>query len=125
MSLLGNFKGSVLRILIVDDSEFILKIQEALVKKITPDVVTCQSGEEAVAMLKHDSSFDLVLMDMQMPNMLGPEAAQAIRNFNTSVKILALTGNNSLEDNQTCLRAGMNGILHKPLQLDALRSHLN
>lgn len=113
------------KVLLVDDNEFILKIQKALVQKITTNVTTCSSAEEAISLIKADASFEVVLMDMIMPGMSGCEAASVIREFNRSVKIIAVTGNNTPEDKQACKLAGMNGMLSKPLTIDRLQKALS
>lgn len=113
-----------MRVLIVDDNQFILKIQEALVKKITPDVSTCLSGEEAITRLQNHESFDLILMDMLMPGLNGCETSQKIRQFNSSIQIIALTGNYEPEDVEECLKYGMNGMLPKPLNISQLKEML-
>ena len=68
--------------------------------------------------------FDLVFMDMRMPGMDGPSAARAIRASGDQTPIVALTANAFAEDRKTCLDAGMNDHLTKPLEVDALRSAL-
>ena len=69
-----------------------------------------------------DGEFDVVLMDVQMPNMSGLEAAAAIRNLErgtgSHVPIVAMTANAMKGDQERCLEAGMDGYISKPIQPD-------
>jgi len=83
-------------------------------------------GREAVAAVQR-KSYDVVLMDMQMPQMDGISAAAAIRALGAPqchVPIVALTANALVGQREICLAAGMNGFLTKPIQPDALYSEL-
>jgi len=72
--------------------------------------------------------FDLILMDMQMPEMSGLEATTSIRqqesNMGGRVPIIALTANTTPEDRRSCLEAGMDEVLPKPVSLPLLRTLL-
>lgn len=113
-----------LSILMVDDSPILLNIQKKLIEKEGYAVTTATSGKEALCTLKQHR-YDLILMDMQMPEMNGLETAAQVRNLGISTPILALTGNDSHEDKQKCLAQGMNGFVAKPLKMPALIQELN
>lgn len=113
-----------MKILLVDDNAFMLQIQSKIVEKTGVQIVTANNGLTAIEIIKKDS-IDFVLMDMQMPDLSGPETTKKIRTFNTQLPIIALTGNDSNEDKQTCLNAGMNGVLNKPLNLELLKTALS
>jgi CheY-like chemotaxis protein len=70
-------------------------------------------------------AYDLILMDMRMPGMTGPETAQEMRTQGIATPIVALTANAFEDDRQTCLAAGMDDFLVKPLSADALRRILS
>lgn len=113
----------MVRILIVDDNAFILKIQQAIVEKSGAEVTAVNSGDTAISMLKNQS-FDLVLMDMQMPEKDGVTTTAEIRRFNQSLPIYALTGNDGQAEYDECINAGMNGVLVKPLKFAELNEVL-
>jgi CheY-like chemotaxis protein len=118
---------SPLRILVVDDDEVNLQVADGLLTQQGHQVVTATSGAKALVKLK-GAKFDLVLMDMQMPEMDGPETTRRIRgsdNESSQVPILALTANSSPAHVAQCLEAGMNDHLSKPVRLDELRTKLN
>jgi PAS domain S-box-containing protein len=85
------------------------------------DVV--ENGREAIARLQQDA-YDLVLMDLRMPDIGGLEAARLIREMENDaaghIPIIALTANALSTDREECLRAGMDGYLSKPVKSDEL-----
>jgi CheY-like chemotaxis protein len=90
-------------------------------------VTLAQSGRQAVDLWDREP-FDLILMDMQMPEMDGIEAAQRIREREACrggrTPIVAVTANAMAEDRDRCLAAGMDGYLSKPFTLADLRAVL-
>jgi len=112
-----------LKILIVEDNLFNQKIISlTLLKKFGYHVDMASNGLEAVQRIL-DQSYDLVLMDMQMPEMDGLTATRLIRQDQTIPKqpqIVAMTANVLPEDRQLCFDAGMNDYLSKPIQHEEL-----
>ncbi len=111
------------RILLVDDNPLNQIVGQAMLAKDGHEVVVVADGVEALAAVQK-RSFDLVLMDMQMPVMDGTEAARRIRGLNTSVRnipIVALTANVMAEEIASCREAGMNDHLAKPIDRERLR----
>jgi CheY-like chemotaxis protein len=106
------------RILLVEDNIINQRVATAMLTKRGHQVVLAQDGAEALARLEQES-FDLVLMDLQMPGMSGLEATAAIRQreqrTGTHVRIVAMTARAMASDREQCLAAGMDGYLSKPI----------
>ncbi len=111
-----------LRILLAEDNAVNRKVAVALLERWGHRVQAVVNGHEAVEAAR-DRIFDLILMDMQMPEMDGLEATGRIRALpdeRARVPIIALTANAMPGDEQHCLAAGMNGYVSKPIELDTL-----
>jgi len=113
------------RALIVEDNPVNQRVAKALLARLGVDAEIASSGEVALELLAQ-RDYDVVLMDMQMPGMDGPETTRRIRAKESTVRradvtILALTANVLPEHRRECLDAGMDGFLTKPLILAALR----
>jgi signal transduction histidine kinase/CheY-like chemotaxis protein len=114
------------RVLVVDDNEVNQILVQALLKNDGHEVVLVSDGAQAVAEVQ-SSSFDLVLMDMQMPVMNGVDATRAIRDLPGpvhDVPIVALTANAMIDEVKKCHDAGMNDHLAKPIDRALLRKAL-
>ncbi|MCX8070659.1 MAG: ATP-binding protein [Thermodesulfovibrionales bacterium] len=119
-----NVVGVSLKILVVEDNEF----NQMLVEKILTNqghlVKVAENGIDAIEILKNEH-FDLVLMDVMLPELDGYETTQIIRNsknnvLNPHIPIIAVTANAMAEDRQRCLDAGMNDFISKPISLHEL-----
>jgi len=108
-----------LRVLLAEDSLVNQKLVTALLERQGHRVVVANNGKEAVAAF-HAQPFDLVLMDIQMPEMDGLETTAAIRvaekQTGTHVPILAMTAHAMQGDRERCLEAGMDEYLAKPIR---------
>jgi two-component system sensor histidine kinase/response regulator len=109
------------RILAVDDNEVNLQIARELLEDIDIQVDLALNGQEALQRVRA-TSYDMVLMDMQMPVMDGLEATRAIRAMpgRASLPIVAMTANAMNQDRDQCLAAGMNDFLAKPIDPERL-----
>jgi|GEM_PF-1399725 len=113
------------QILLVEDNEINSEITTELLDSVSLSVEAVENGRLAVEKVRqHD--FDLILMDIRMPEMNGLEATQLIRQMNNkqSLAILALSANAFNEDKQACFDAGMNDFVSKPVNPDDLFSSL-
>ena len=102
------------RVLLVEDNEINQEVAQEQLQQMGLSVTLAQNGEIAVDKVKN-ANFDVILMDIQMPIMDGYQATQAIRAFNPTVPIIALTAAAMIEDKQKALSVGMNGHLSKPI----------
>ena len=109
------------RILLAEDNEVNLEVALAMLHGVSLQVDTAADGREALT-LAQAGAYDLVLMDMQMPDMGGLEATRAIRELPgwADCPIVALTANAFDEDRRACAAAGMNDFLSKPMDVVAL-----
>ena len=118
-------KGAKKKILVVDDHELNRDLLVLLLKEYNCNAVTAQNGNEAIQLLK-EKKFDLVLMDVQMPEINGIEATQIIRNHLTlDVPVIACTAFSQPVEKQACALAGMNDYLGKPIDEAELLKLLN
>ncbi len=114
-----------LRILLAEDNAVNRRLIRSILRKRGHELVAVEDGRRAVhALTAAKRSFDLVLMDVQMPEMGGIEATAAIRererHSGRHVPIVAMTAHAMTGDRERCLRAGMDGYLAKPVHADKL-----
>jgi two-component system sensor histidine kinase/response regulator len=116
-----------LRILLAEDNFVNQKLSIALLGKWGHDVALASNGVEAVRM-QRESRFDLILMDVQMPEMDGLEATRLIRQeqkrLGTRIPIIAMTAHAMTGDRERCLNAGMDDYLSKPINRQSLKRAL-
>jgi CheY-like chemotaxis protein len=118
------FKGK--RILLAEDNELNAEIAIEILGEAGFEVERAADGQICVDMVKKSEDFyyDLILMDIQMPNLNGYEATKAIRALpdvsKSNITIIAMTANAFEEDKRDAKRAGMNGHLAKPVDVKQL-----
>jgi CheY-like chemotaxis protein len=121
-------RRSSLRILLAEDNPVNQKLAVRLLEKEGHTVVVADNGRRALEALK-GGNVDLVIMDVQMPEMDGYEAAASIRKGEQAtlkhVPILVMTAHAMKGDQEKCLAAGMDGYVSKPIRPDDLRQAID
>jgi signal transduction histidine kinase len=116
-----SFEG--FRILLVEDVEINREIVLAMLEDTKLVIDSAENGLQAVELFSQ-SKYDLVFMDLKMPEMDGYEATRRIRQVNPTVPIIAMTANVFREDIEKCLEVGMNSHIGKPVDFEVVLDHL-
>ena len=113
-----------LAILVVEDNPFNQKMAALFLEKQGHSVFTAQTGREALRILEGEV-FDIVFMDVQMPEMDGIDATKAIREREKEtgehIPIVAMTAHAMSGDREICLTAGMDDYISKPIDFPNMR----
>jgi CheY-like chemotaxis protein len=113
-----------LHVLLAEDNIVNQKLAEKMLQKLNHQVVIAHNGKEAVNRVRCEQ-FDLVFMDVHMPEMDGFTATRSIREWekgrNTRIPIIAMTANAMKGYDQECRAAGMDGYISKPISLSSLQ----
>ena len=117
-------------ILLAEDNDLNAEIAEAILERAGLKIERVENGIQCVNRIMEmpAGTYDMILMDIQMPKMDGYKATQAIRNLpdrdKACIPIIAMTANAFVEDKRDAIAAGMNGHIAKPIQVDKLLSML-
>jgi signal transduction histidine kinase/CheY-like chemotaxis protein len=106
-------------ILVVDDNKLNLLIAKQFLAKWNARVTICENGKNAIELVRKNS-FDLVLMDLQMPEIDGFEAAAAIHSINNNIPIIALTASSTFEVQEKVKNSTMCDFIPKPFNADQM-----
>ena len=118
----SDLDAGSLRVLVAEDSEINIKIATKIIKHVRPNVYidVVRTGLE-VLRVTEENTYDLILMDIHMPEMDGLEATKLLRQRQenlTSPRIIALSADTVNELQEECFASGMNGFVSKPLQVE-------
>nr|HOP63619.1 ATP-binding protein [Spirochaetota bacterium] len=102
------------KILIVDDNLSVHKLLAAIFKKYGAVTISSESAADAINTLNTDNSIDLVMMDIQMPDIEGTAAVKIIKDLNSSLPVIAQTANALEDDRKNYLEMGFDGYISKP-----------
>jgi CheY-like chemotaxis protein len=112
------------KVLVVDDDVRNLFALTAVFERAHIEVITAESGREALEILNNDKKIDVVLMDIMMPEMDGYETIQMTRkdHKNKHLPIIAVTAKAMVGDRQKCIASGASDYITKPVKTDQLLS---
>jgi len=113
-----NWEGRLF--LIAEDDKFSYKFLEGFLKQTKAGVMHASDGRQAVEICRNNSNIDLVLMDIQMPEMNGLAATEEIKKFNRTLPVIAQTANAISEERTRCLNAGCDDFISKPVNINEL-----
>ncbi len=111
-------KGKNVKVLLVEDNHTNQIVASLVLKKLNCDVVIANNGKEAID--KANDSFDLILMDIQMPIMGGVEAMQSIKSSGLKTPIVALSANAMEGDKEIYLAKGFDNYIPKPIRINVI-----
>jgi len=111
-----------LKVLIVEDDKTSEMLLSITVKEFSKEVLKASTGNEAIEICRTNPDLDLILMDIQMPDLNGYEATRQIRQFNKDVVIIAQTAFGLSGDREKAIEAGCNDYIAKPIKKDELLS---
>jgi len=117
------------KILVAEDNTINIQVAKYILSPIASELDFVMNGEDVVDQYQK-GQYDFILMDVIMPIMDGYEATAKIREIEAekgdgfSIPIIAMTANNMYEEEQACLKAGMDGFLSKPFNVADIRSLL-
>jgi CheY-like chemotaxis protein len=119
-----NFDSSSqpsITILLIDDEEMVINISEMMLKKLGYKVLKAHSGFEGLELFEENKSkIDLIISDLEMPEMNGKEVMDKLREINPQIKVMLSSGALTDTDEQDIMNKGFNGFLKKPYNLNTL-----
>lgn len=118
-----------LKILLAEDNMINSKMAQTVLEKLSHKVITAYDGKECISKLKEDS-FDLIIMDIEMPEMDGIEASKAIRegscgNEKKDIPIIAMSAHAVSEIRDLSIEAGINHYITKPIDIYSIQSEID
>jgi CheY-like chemotaxis protein len=114
-----------IRILMCEDNEMNQNLMKSIFMKTNHKLDIAENGKKGIELLSRNV-YDLILMDIQMPELDGYETTQIIRNeLKLNTPIMAITAFSTIKEQERCIAAGMNDSISKPFQKDELFAKIN
>ena len=114
-----------MKVLVAEDDETSKEFLSIVVQEFAKEIIYVRTGNEAVAVCSNNPDIDLILMDIQMPELNGYEASRQIRQFNKDVIIIAQTAYALEGDIEKAHDAGCNDYITKPIVAKELEQMIN
>ena len=113
-------------ILLIDDEEMVINISEMMLKKLGYRVLKANNGCEGLQLFEANKSrIDLIISDLEMPEMNGKEVLERLREIDPEIKVMLSSGALSDTDEQDVIDKGFNGFLMKPYSMNALHGKMS
>jgi len=112
-------------ILVAEDEDLNFKVIEIALRNTQAEIIRAKNGIEAIEAINSNSHIDLILMDIQMPEMNGYEALSIIKQQNPGIVIIAQTAFALVEEKEHCISLGFNDYISKPLNIKELISKID
>ena len=109
-----------LKILIVEDDPISKLLISKAITRYSKEIIKVSTGIQAIEACRNNPDIDLVMMDINMPEMSGHEATKRIRQFNKDIIIIAQTANALTSDRNNAIDSGCNDYLSKPINKEVL-----
>lgn len=119
-SKLTNYRWKNKRILLVEDDKSSMAFMEVLFKLTQAELMFASKGQDAIDMFMNEKNFDLVLMDIQLPDINGLEVTKMIKSINRNIPVIAQTAYAMQGDDVKCMKAGCDDYISKPLDISDL-----
>ncbi len=120
-----NYMWPGQKILIVEDDPVSLEFMQEIFTETEVQIITAQTGEEALHRYRDNPDITLILMDIRLPDMSGLDVVQHIREQNSDIPIIAQTAYTMDNDAKKCMEAGCSNYLTKPLDIQAMLNVIN
>lgn len=110
-----------MKILIAEDDEISARLIALSLRTLSKEILEARTGTEAIEISRHNPDIDLILMDIQLPELNGYEAIEQIRQFNKDVVIIAQTAFAFAGDDEKAMIKGCNDYISKPINMTLLK----
>jgi CheY-like chemotaxis protein len=108
-------------ILLIDDEEMVINISEMMLKRFGYKVLKAHSGYEGLQLFEENKSkIDLIISDLEMPQMNGQEVMDKLREIDPQIKIILSSGALTEADEKNVIDKGFNGFIKKPYNMNTL-----
>ena len=118
-------RDRTLKILMAEDDETSQMLLSVLVQEFSNDILIARTGTEAIEIYRNNPDIDLILMDIQMPEMDGYEATRQIRKLSKQVIIIAQTAYGIMGDREKAIESGCDDYMTKPISFDTLSGFIH